>query len=238
MRIHHMNKITAIISTLAIASLVNVQLAFAENEDIEKAMEKSRHKHAATVSSLTILGTLAAGPVGFIAGLLGGVYLGDSNLQDTENLHKAKSEIKNMESTLEDQEVIIVELERNLVDKLEFAVMFRTGEDSISKVEEERVRTLAEYLDKNRSLHVRLDGHADPRGTDEYNNVLSAERATNVAKTLNKYGIDYSRIMVEFHGSSYANTDSNSLDQFSLDRRVDIEIYDPTSKNDIVSTNL
>ena len=232
-----MNRSAFIIASITLTGLLSVQPTYADKSKIHKSLEKSRHKHAATVTSLVVLGTVAAGPIGFIAGLLGGAYLGESNMQDTENLINANNQIDKLEVSLNQQKMEIVELEQNLVKKLEFAVMFQTGEDTINRVEEERLRTLALYLKENTSLHIRLDGHADPRGTEEYNNVLSAERAASVAKTLNDHGVAYSRIMVNFHGSRLADTTDASLDQFSLERRVDIEIYDPSTENPIVSAN-
>jgi peptidoglycan-associated lipoprotein len=71
---------------------------------------------------------------------------------------------------------------------------------------------------KGRSL--RLVGRADPRGTQEYNMVLGAERANNVARYLVQMGVDASRVMQTSRGELDAvGTDEAT---WQRDRRVDI----------------
>lgn len=68
---------------------------------------------------------------------------------------------------------------------------------------------------------VSLIGHADPRGTDEYNLALSDRRARSVKEYLDRLGIPSARLNPLPRGSiDAAGTDDAS---WSRDRRVDLE---------------
>lgn len=116
------------------------------------------------------------------------------------------------------------------ISTLEFQIMFPEGEDELSGQDIPRINFLADYLQNKPTLVVRIDGHADTNGTDEYNNVLSRERASTIKKSLVKRGIDETRIETFFHGASFAMTpEANHI----YERRVDIEVYE-TISNQVV----
>lgn len=64
---------------------------------------------------------------------------------------------------------------------------------------------------KNTSESIRLEGHADERGTREYNLALSERRANAVKKYLSLQGIDAARIEVIGYGEEkpVGNDDAN-----------------------------
>ena len=68
---------------------------------------------------------------------------------------------------------------------------------------------------------IRLVGHTDPRGTEEYNDKLGLERAERVKKYLVSQGVDAGRIQTTTHGedSSSANPDA-----WPRDRHVQVEL--------------
>jgi peptidoglycan-associated lipoprotein len=71
---------------------------------------------------------------------------------------------------------------------------------------------------KGRSM--RLVGHADPRGNEEYNMALGGRRADNVAGAIGSAGMDSSRMQT----SSRGKMDATGTDEsgWAKDRRVDI----------------
>jgi peptidoglycan-associated lipoprotein len=76
----------------------------------------------------------------------------------------------------------------------------------------------AECLRKVKDRTVQLEGHCDPRGTEEYNLALSNERAQTVKKYLKRMGIKASRMRVVPKGELEATgTDESS---WAKDRRV------------------
>ncbi|HEV8549502.1 MAG TPA: OmpA family protein [Polyangiaceae bacterium] len=67
---------------------------------------------------------------------------------------------------------------------------------------------------------MRLVGHADPRGDEEYNMVLAGRRADNVKMAINGAGLDNSRMATTSRGE----LDATGTDEagWEKDRRVDI----------------
>jgi len=74
---------------------------------------------------------------------------------------------------------------------------------------------------KVRKGRLTLEGHADPRGTTEYNMGLGDRRARIVRKLLKSMGIDPSQLRVVSKGEEEATGTSES--GWSKDRRVDFD---------------
>ncbi len=73
---------------------------------------------------------------------------------------------------------------------------------------------------KDRKLE--LVGHADPRGTDEYNKQLGKSRADSVLDFLTTEGIPADRVSTRSEGERGA--DASNVDEWPYDRRVDIRL--------------
>lgn len=223
-------KTVTFISALALTSALSTTHANAASKVVKDA------ERAATFSTAAIVGGVAGGPVGFILGALGGAYLAEKSKTADIEMEAANTNIEQLEQKIDSQQYEVANLEKRIAKKLEFQVMFPTGGDEISFQDNQRITSLAGYLKENPELHVRLDGHADPRGTDEYNNVLSAERAKSVATALAEQGIDENRIEVHSHGSDFAISAMPNRDQHAMQRRVKIEVYNKDHEQ-VASTN-
>jgi OOP family OmpA-OmpF porin len=70
---------------------------------------------------------------------------------------------------------------------------------------------------------VQLDGFADERGDERYNQLLSEQRVNFIRDQLVAAGIDASRITAAAHGESPAQDDS--IDSYALERRVSLTLY-------------
>lgn len=68
---------------------------------------------------------------------------------------------------------------------------------------------------------LEIIGHADPRGTDAYNEKLGRSRAQSVADVLMNNGLSKRRLEVESHGEEHAHEDA---DKWPRDRRVDLRV--------------
>jgi peptidoglycan-associated lipoprotein len=100
------------------------------------------------------------------------------------------------------------------------AVYFAFNESSLST---EATSTLASDVEclKKADRPVNLVGHADPRGTDEYNLALSDRRGQAVKEHLRRLGINDNRLRIVPRGALDARgTDEAS---WAKDRRVDLE---------------
>lgn len=73
-------------------------------------------------------------------------------------------------------------------------------------------------------MRIKVLGHTDSLGTDNYNNTLSLQRSNAVIKYLKSQGIDESRMVPEGYGKKYP-IDTNKTDQGRFrNRRVEIEV--------------
>ena len=79
-------------------------------------------------------------------------------------------------------------------------VFFATNETVLTTASRETLRKQAAWLRKNSSINVVLEGHADERGTREYNLALGERRANSAKDYLMTYGISSDRISVLSYG--------------------------------------
>lgn len=185
-----------------------------------------------TFIGMTIAGTVAAGPIGFIAGALSGAFLADQSRQANNAeiaLRDADRKQDQLQQSLLQKEVDVNRLEELAAQRMTFQVLFATGADTLSELDNLRIAALAEHLRANPELTVTLDGHADPRGTDEYNNVLSQERAKAVKDALQELGVAAERIRYNGHGNRYSKADQGDEEAYQQERRVDITLEQPAA---------
>jgi peptidoglycan-associated lipoprotein len=79
-------------------------------------------------------------------------------------------------------------------------VFFATNKSSLTTAARETLRKQATYLRKNKNLNVTIEGHADERGTREYNLALGERRANAARDYLMTYGISGKRLSVISYG--------------------------------------
>lgn len=72
---------------------------------------------------------------------------------------------------------------------------------------------------------VRLEGHADERGSREYNLALGERRAKAVANYLSIQGIDMSRIETISYGEEKPVALGKDEESYQLNRRVELKDY-------------
>ena len=75
----------------------------------------------------------------------------------------------------------------------------------------------------NSSLMLVLEGHADERGTREYNLALGQRRAESVGDYLESRGIRRSRLVVKSYGEERPAVDSSNENAWAKNRRVEIK---------------
>ena len=99
-------------------------------------------------------------------------------------------------------------------------VFFATNKSSLTTASRATLRKQATYLRKNKNLNVTIEGHADERGTREYNLALGERRANAAKDYLMTYGISGKRISVISYGKEKpVNTASSAL-AWSQNRRA------------------
>ena len=98
-------------------------------------------------------------------------------------------------------------------------VFYATNESVLTTASRETLRKQAAWLRKNSDITVVLEGHADERGTREYNLALGERRANAAKDYLMTYGISSDRISVLSYGKERpVDAGSNAL-AWSKNRR-------------------
>ena len=98
-------------------------------------------------------------------------------------------------------------------------VFFATNESVLTTASRDTLRKQAAWLRKNSEITIVLEGHADERGTREYNLALGERRANAAKDYLMTYGISSDRISVLSYGKERpVDSGSNPL-AWSKNRR-------------------
>ena len=98
-------------------------------------------------------------------------------------------------------------------------VFFATNKSSLTSASRETLRKQATYLRKNKNLNVTIEGHADERGTREYNLALGERRANAAKDYLMTYGISGKRISVISYGKEKPVNPASTPLAWSQNRR-------------------
>ncbi len=98
-------------------------------------------------------------------------------------------------------------------------VFFATNETILTTASRETLRKQAAWLRQNSNVTVVVEGHADERGTREYNLALGERRANAAKDYLMTYGVSSDRIKVLSYGKERpVDSGSNPL-SWSKNRR-------------------
>ena len=98
-------------------------------------------------------------------------------------------------------------------------VFFATNKSKLTTASRDTLRKQATWMRKNKSVTVTVEGHADERGTREYNLALGERRANAAKDYLMTYGISSDRISVLSYGKERpVDSGSNPL-AWSKNRR-------------------
>jgi peptidoglycan-associated lipoprotein len=103
-------------------------------------------------------------------------------------------------------------------------VFFEFDSDEITGQAEEKLRAKAEILRANPGLRLRIEGHADQRGSTEYNLALGQRRAESVRAWLSAYGIDESRLNTLSYGKERLLDEGTDDDAYARNRRAEFVI--------------
>ena len=104
-------------------------------------------------------------------------------------------------------------------------VFFATNESVLTTASRETLRKQAAWLRKNSKINVVLEGHADERGTREYNLALGERRANSVKDYLMTYGISGKRMSVISYGKERpVNSESTPLAWSQNRRSVTVKV--------------
>ena len=99
-------------------------------------------------------------------------------------------------------------------------VFFATNESVLTTASRDTLRKQAAWLRKNPSINIVLEGHADERGTREYNLALGERRANAAKDYLMTYGVSGKRISVISYGKEKPVNPASTPLAWSQNRRA------------------
>jgi peptidoglycan-associated lipoprotein len=108
-------------------------------------------------------------------------------------------------------------------------ILFDFDKSDLRANETSKVSEIAGYMQQNPSIKVGIDGHADPRGTDKYNQALSERRVNVVRDALVRAGVPGDKIHTGAFGESRPICGSATEACWQRDRRVEVLITTDTA---------
>ena len=206
-------------------------------------------EEAIGLGSGAAIGAIAGGPVGLLIGAAFGGWLGDrfhterSARRDAdERAAQASVHAGTLQQLLAASERAVVEKDaalfservahrRNLKEALSVEVFFRTEDSGVGGATEERLAKLAGLIEPMDGTVIRLEGHADARGTETFNTNLSTARAEAVREALIRGGMPAERVIVTAAGEAGSAAVEQDVDGMALDRRVEMNVVDVDAAN-------
>ncbi len=105
-----------------------------------------------------------------------------------------------------------------------FTLYFAYDDTEIDEVATRIIIQHANFMQENPSVNLRLEGHADERGTREYNLALGENRALSVKEVLGLYNLD-DRIIVVSYGEEAPILTGSNEEAWEKNRRVEFSYY-------------
>jgi len=242
-----------------IIALVATTLVAGTSHAVPPSDERNREEGIG-VGTGSVVGAIAGGPIGFIVGAAMGGWLGNKFHFERSERNKAEARFSEAEARYEKAEALAGSLETlvsgsedeiaelklvmnhqeeayrdALSEAFDIAVYFHTGEASLTPDVADRVARLGQILHEFDDFAVIIEGHADPRGDESYNDQLSAERADAVREALLRAGLAADRITTRATGERQSQAADDDLDAMALERRVDLSIVYPLPRENRVA---
>ena len=103
-------------------------------------------------------------------------------------------------------------------------ILFDFDKSDLRSNETSKVSEIAAYLQYNPSAVIGIDGYADPRGTDRYNQALSERRVNAIRDALLGVGVPADKITTGAFGEMRLKCNVPTQECWQSDRRVEVLI--------------
>ena len=146
----------------------------------------------------------------------------DTNAQITQNAEAAQKEQEAVRVTAAKRAAEIEEQKRQELEALraEHIIYFDFDVSNVNEQFSAILDAHAKFLNANSDVKVLVEGHADERGTPEYNIALGERRAKSVVTYLENMGVAASQITVVSYGEEKPMIKDRSEDAFAKNRRA------------------
>ena len=117
-----------------------------------------------------------------------------------------------------------VSLSKIATGKTRLLIFFDFDKSTLQNESKPELARLTKFMNDNPNVKIELQGHTDDRGTDDYNNSLSLERAKAVSTYLGNNGIQTSKISTKGFGKSKPLIVDTTEEARAKNRRVELVI--------------
>jgi peptidoglycan-associated lipoprotein len=114
--------------------------------------------------------------------------------------------------------------QRGLRTSLEAMVHFEYNEADITPEAERVLRDKVDILRANPDVRMRVEGHADERGSTEYNLALASRRAQSVKTFVTGFGLDDGRFETVSYGEERPLVSRSDEEAWAQNRRAEFVI--------------
>jgi outer membrane protein OmpA-like peptidoglycan-associated protein len=111
---------------------------------------------------------------------------------------------------------------RGMVLTLGSNVLFDTASATLKPGANDALNRVAQFLQSQPNVKLRIEGHTDSRGSDSYNDALSQRRAEAVARALVSRGVDSARIQAVGRGMQLPVASNDTAEGRQQNRRVEL----------------
>ena len=181
-------------------------------------------------------GALIGGGLGALGGYIAGRQLENQDV----TLDEQDQVLENQRQEIVRNRELINELKRKRLDARETKrgvvvnlpdVLFQYKQANLTNEAQDKVAYIAKVLrERGGNRHIAIEGHADAKGSESYNQALSQRRAETVAQELAYNGVSNGRLTTRGYGEKYPiapNTTANGSDNpngRAKNRRVEVVI--------------
>jgi outer membrane protein OmpA-like peptidoglycan-associated protein len=106
-------------------------------------------------------------------------------------------------------------------------IYFAFDSSTIPGQERGKLEQVAEWMKQNPGRSLFLAGHADKRGTPEYNRALGERRALSVREYLVGLGLPATSLYTNSYGADRPAVDGDTEEAYAKNRRVEIGVVNP-----------
>jgi outer membrane protein OmpA-like peptidoglycan-associated protein len=157
-----------------------------------------------------------AGNADWYFNALAGVKINLGSTYTTRVIKPQEPEIRYVDRIIRDTVEVPVKVDDPVVEPIRRDIFFLINKFNIRPTEEQKVKEIVEYMQRNPKSKVTITGYADAgTGNDRINDRLAAQRADAVVKMLkNNYGISADRISYDSKGARvqpFAENDQNRV---------------------------
>ena len=131
----------------------------------------------------------------------------------------AKTTTKKIETQISGDTFTGEETVKYLATGVPDRVFFATNKSVLTTASRDTLRKQAAWLRENKNINVTIEGHADERGTREYNLALGDRRANAAKDYLMTYGISSNRVATISYGKERPVNSGSTPLAWSQNRR-------------------